>query len=89
MRFIYDPRKSNLNLEKHGISFEEAKALWDDPNLIVAQSNKHGEQRWAAIARIEGSYWTAIYTKRDFAIRIISVRRATRKERSCYDKVRS
>ena len=33
MRFIYDPRKSELNNEKHGIDFEEAKAFWDDPSL--------------------------------------------------------
>ena len=44
MRFIYDPRKSELNNEKHGIDFEEAKALWDDPSVIEAPSNKCGEQ---------------------------------------------
>ena len=63
MRFIYDPRKSELNNEKHGIDFEEAKALWDDPSVIEAPSNKCGEQRWAAIGRMSGSYWTAIYAK--------------------------
>lgn len=86
MRFIYDPRKSKLNNEKHGIDFEEAKALWDDPSVIEAPSNKCGEQTWAAIGRMSGSYWPAIYAKRDYAIRIISVRRATQKEISRYDK---
>ena len=86
MRLIYNPRKSELNNEKHGIDFEEAKALWDGPSVIEAPSNKCGEQTWAAIGRMNGSYWTAIYAKRDYAIRIISVRRATQKEISRYGK---
>ena len=86
MRFFYNLRRSELINEKHGIDFEEAKALWDDPSVIEAPSNKCGEQRWAAIGRMSGSYWTAIYAKRDYAIRIIAVRRATQKEIARYDK---
>ena len=76
MRFIYDPQKSEANHKKHGIGFKEAKKLRDDPNLITARSDRFGETRWVAVARFEGSYWTAVFTKCDHAIRIISVRRA-------------
>ena len=86
MRFIYDPKKSAANLEKHGIDFEEAKQLWNDPHFYVDHSNRNGEERWIGIARLQGSCWTVIYTKRDYAIRIISVRRSLPKEVSCYDK---
>ena len=86
MRFIYDPQKSAANYEKHGMGFDDAKRLWDDPNMIMTRSDRFGESRWIAIARLEGTCWTAVFTKRDHAIRIISVRRAQPQEVSRYDK---
>jgi len=46
------PCKSAANREKHGIGFDEAQTLWDDPCLIVAPANVTGEPRVLAVARI-------------------------------------
>jgi uncharacterized DUF497 family protein len=48
-----------------------------------------GEQRYLLIAHYHGSLWSAIYTTRDEAVRIISVRRATRNEVSFYDRCKN
>ncbi len=85
MLFEYDPAKSEKNLEKHGIDFEQAERIWEEWTVsfrVVAR----GEVRFQVIGRIDGEYWTAIYTMRGIAIRIISARRATLNERSEYDR---
>ena len=46
MKFEYDTAKSVANREKHGIDFDEAQALWDDPYLIEAPANVADEQRF-------------------------------------------
>ena len=50
MEFEYDPSKSINNLEKHGISFEEAKNLWTDVNRVRIQARSDTEPRFALIA---------------------------------------
>ena len=89
MQFEYDERKSESNLEKHGIDFEEAQALWDDDELMQFPVEFCDEPRWGIMARYGGSCWVAICTTRGENVRIISVRRATIKEVSLYDKARN
>ena len=67
--------KATLNHLKHGIHFNEAKALWDDPGRILLPSRFPDEPRYLAIEKIEQTCWTAIFTERGDVIRIISVRR--------------
>ncbi len=86
MEYEYDVGKSVANLDKHGIDFEEAKLLWDDPWAYEVKVAYKGESRYMLLARYAGSIWAAIYTLRGNATRIISVRRATKKEVSFYDK---
>ena len=83
MEFEYDPQKSARNLAKHGIGFGEAQRLWDGPHLR-ASAKKRGEHRYAVVGMARGICWTAIATDRGDRVRIISVRRATEKERSYY-----
>jgi uncharacterized protein len=83
--FEYDPDKSAANLAKHKIDFEQAQALWDDNDRLVILSPTPGEVRWMLIGRISGQYWTAVYTNRDGAVRIISVRRSRDNEVKDYD----
>lgn len=85
-RFLYDWRKSLINEEKHGIGFEEAKRLWDDPFRATMFLNHKGERRYLLIARYGGTLWAAVCTDRGRAVRIISVRRATRREVRIYDR---
>ena len=85
MQFEYDQKKSDSNFEKHGIDFETAQALWDE-STVEFKANVRGENRFKVIGRIYGEYWAAIITKRKSRIRLISVRKATTRERSAYDR---
>jgi uncharacterized DUF497 family protein len=80
MEFEYDPGKSAENARKHGIDFEAAQHLWYDPQLLTAAARTEDEARFIAVGKIGDKYWTAIYTYRGDAVRIISVRRARREE---------
>ncbi len=87
MEFEYDPTKSALNLSKHGIDFDQAQVLWDDPMLLEVPANTDGEPRFLSIGKIKGRYWAAIWTPRGDAIRIISVRRARKEEIRYYENI--
>ena len=85
MLFEYDPAKSATNRDKHGIDFEAAQALWSDPFLIVAPALTEDEPRFLAVGRIDGTYWTAVFTVREDRTRIISVRGARDREIERYE----
>ncbi len=85
MLFEFDPAKSEANERKHGIDFEAAKALWDDPYLLLAPARSTDEPRILAIGRIAGRCWSAIITHRGEAIRLKSVRRARAEEIERYE----
>ena len=56
MEFEFDARKSASNLAKHGIDFEGAKKLWDDPNLLEIPAITEDEPRWLLIGKIAGKH---------------------------------
>lgn len=85
MMFEYDPGKSATNLEKHGIDFEAAQALWADELLLEIPARTADETRFLVIGRIGERHWAAIITYRREAIRIISVRRARNQEIAYYE----
>lgn len=85
MGFEYDFAKSAANLEKHGIDFDQAQALWDDPWLLEAPARTEDEPRFLSIGKIEGKHWAAVWTPRGDAVRIISVRRARPEEIGYYE----
>lgn len=85
MKFEWDRTKSASNREKHWISFEEARTLWDGP-ILEAQSYHSQESRRIAIGKIGEKHWTAIFTLRGGNIRLISVRRSRAQERKIYDE---
>jgi uncharacterized DUF497 family protein len=72
MEFEYDAEKSAANKAKHGIDFDEAQALWDEP-------------RFLAVGRIGEKHWSAIFTLRGARLRLISVRRARKQEIEIYE----
>ena len=86
MAFEFDPEKSAANLAKHGIDFEAAQALWLDDDGIEVDARSETEPRSAVIGMIDGRHWTAFFTLRGDAIRIISVRRARDDEVEAYDR---
>ena len=85
MKFQYDQRKSASNLKKHGIDFEQAQLLWDDPNLVELSARSDDEPRSIVIAHLNGQYWSAIFTNRGDYIRLISVRRSRKAEVELYE----
>ena len=86
MPFEWDLEKSIANKEKHGIDFKTAKLLWSDENRVEIHAPYPVEDRWILIGKKENKLWTAIFTLRGNAIRIISARRSREKEVDLYEK---
>ncbi|MEK6744150.1 MAG: BrnT family toxin [Nitrospirota bacterium] len=85
MQFEFDPRKSDSNKQKHGLDFHEARALWDDPDLIEIPVQTIDEPRYLVIGTIEGKHWSGVITYRGDKVRIISVRRSRKEEVDIYE----
>jgi uncharacterized DUF497 family protein len=85
VQFEYDSVKSQNNKSKHGIDFEEAQLLWNDPLRVEIQARSTTEPRSIVIGKIGDKHWSAIITNRGEAIRIISVRRARENEEEIYE----
>ena len=83
--FEWDDEKSLANLEKHGISFLDAQALWKDPDLVEIQAKSDDEPRFLVIGLIGPKHWSAVITYRNGAIRLISVRRSRKSEVELYE----
>jgi len=86
MKFEWDKEKSRINQDKHGVDFETARNLWLDEDQIEIYAPHPIEDRRIIIAKYRNKLWTAIYTMRDDTIRIISVRRARKREVNLYEK---
>jgi uncharacterized protein len=86
MPFEWDPDKGFANKEKHGIDFDAATVLWSDDNRVEIHAPFPTEDRWILIGKKCNKLWTAVFTKRGSAIRIISVRRSRRKETDLYEE---
>lgn len=85
MPFEYDEQKSKSNLEKHGIDFIDAQALWDDEEFIEIPAKTTDESRFLIVGKIKGKHWSAVITYRGQNIRIISVRRSRDEEINLYE----
>jgi uncharacterized DUF497 family protein len=87
MQIEWDPAKAAANLKKHGVSFEEAATSMLDP-LALAQEDRAStsEARWILVGMSAATrLLTVIYTLRsEERVRLISARKATRKEASYY-----
>lgn len=84
MRFEFDRAKSASNLNKHGIDFAAAQALWLDVDRLEIQARSLDEARTQVIGTIGNQVWSAFITVRGERIRIISVRRARHEEEKRY-----
>ena len=83
--FEFDEAKSQANLLKHGISFDDAQALWGDPRLLEIPAKTDDEPRYLVIGLIYEKCWSAVITYRGTNIRIISVRRSRTEEVTLYE----
>ena len=85
MSFEFDPEKIATNHDKHGIDFDDAQALRDDPWLLEALARTEDEPRFIAVGMIGNRHWAAVFTYRGARIRIVSVRRARKEEIERYE----
>ena len=83
--FEFDPDKSLINKEKHGIDFSEAQKLWQDIDLLEIRAKTVNEERYVVIGKIGNKYWTGIITYRGDKIRIISIRSSRIEEKELYE----
>jgi hypothetical protein len=90
MQFEWDPKKARANLEKHGISFERAKAIFSDPLALIEADEDASEERWRITGMGDGILLRVVYAERKakgaLSIRIISARRATKQEQWRYEE---
>ena len=86
MLFEFDQKKNESNIKNNDVSFEEARAIWEDPDLLVLPAKKKGEKRQLAIGKDYAVVFSAIPSKRGAAIWITSARRATAKEVELYEQ---
>jgi hypothetical protein len=85
MEFEFDQKKSESNKDKHGIDFNQAQALWDDPDLIEIPACGLDEPRFLVVGRIGRKHWSGVITYRNGRTRIISVRRSRKEEVALYE----
>ena len=91
MKFEWDPSKAASNLDKHGISFHEAKTVFDNPLAAIFDDEAHsiGEIREIIIGYSQSNQLLIIsFTEHINSIRIISARLATPQERQDYEQYR-
>ena len=86
MEIEFDPTKAEKNHAKHGVSFEEAASALLDPMALRSEDpDAAGESRWILLGMSsEARLLTVVYTLRGERIRLISARKATRKEAQQY-----
>lgn len=81
----WDKKKAAINKQKHGVSFEDAAFVFSDVNAVIRYDDKHSqdEDRWQIIGMVEDVLFV-VYVERGEAVRLISARKATPKERGEY-----
>lgn len=92
MRIVWNDAKNRTNRLKHGVSFETARLVFDDPfHISVPDRHEHGEERWTTVGMV-GSLviLVVIHTygekNGEEIVRIISARKATKSERKRYQE---
>ncbi len=95
MEFEWDENKNQSNIRKHGISFSEARSVFEDSNSILFEDERfdYGERRYIAIGGFYSEFLnrniivTVVYTEREEdLIRIISARKANKAEKRLYEQ---
>ena len=91
IEFEWDEDKNRRNRAKHGVSFEEAKAVFSDRFMIENFDDRFGysEERVVSVGMTNRGLLTVVNTQRDLRRRIISARHATRQETDDYFTNRS
>ncbi len=87
MDFEWDDAKGEANLEKHGVDFKDGARVFLDRHRIERLDTQHyyAEDRYQTIGMVDGRVLFVVYTERGTTVRLISARRAIRRERTAYE----
>ena len=83
-KFEWDDRKATANRRKHDVAFEHAHQVFDDPYAIDGSDDDVDEERFTRLGFANGALLVVVYTERGGRIRIISARKARRREQGDY-----
>ena len=85
---VWDEKKRQANLEKHGLDFLRAELIFNDPDKVTFSSPRGNEPRFLDVAMVGQArrVLSLVYVKRDDDIRIISLRVASRREGRAYEQ---
>lgn len=88
MLFEWDPKKNAINIQKHGLDFNDVVDMFTTPMLVKSEAyGDFDEERWIGLGMISVHIAVVVYTERyDNVIRIISARKATKREKENYAK---
>lgn len=89
MQFRWDEKKAAADLANHGVSFDEAKTVFDDPLYVDLYDPDHSydEHRYIIVGESrQGRLLIVSYTERGDAVRLISAREVTLAERKAYEE---
>ena len=88
IRFVWDLRKARSNAIKHGLTFHEAASAFGDPlSITTTDPRPYREERLVLIGRSDlGRLVVVVHTCREGRVRLISARKATRRERREYEE---
>jgi uncharacterized protein len=78
--FDWNPKKRESNLRDHKIDFQDVRGIFDGYH-IIRRSDRHGEIRYEVFGYVENREVLAAFTIRNGICRLVSARRASRKER--------
>lgn len=89
MQFEWNPAKNQENIRKHGIDFSDIPAVFASPMLIaVDDRHDYGEERWVGIGLLVDIVVVVVWTElAEDRVRIISARKANRRERDHYEQI--
>lgn len=87
--FEWDANKNAINKKKHGISFQQSTEVFNDANAVTVEDKRHdyGETRNNTTGFAFGKLWSVIWTPRKEKKRLISSRRANKKENRRYSSM--
>ena len=91
MQIEFNPDKAQANLNKHGVSFDDAMLMFFDPDRLDEPDGRkdYGEERRIVIGEIDGRVFVVVYTLRGEVIRLISARKSNEREQRKYRTLRT
>lgn len=87
VKYEWDEAKRQSNLQRHGIDFADVEGLFESETVTILDDRfEYGEQRFVSFGLLDGRVVVIAHTETDEVIRIISARKATKREESSYFK---